>query len=70
MATEDLLMDTCDRYALHEKYKDTIKCMLMKFSLDFLTHLDKHEEMTGEQFYSFVNAWADENLRMEKKDDM
>jgi hypothetical protein len=60
-------MDTCDRYALHEMYKDTIKTMVKSFAVDLLQKM--HEGLPAEELISFCDEWVDDHIRAARFED-
>ncbi len=64
-------MDTCDRYELHEHYKDVLKHMMKRFSRDLIGDLiinamERGEEISIEQFDTFADMWVDDHIIPEK----
>lgn len=60
-------MDTCDRYALHEMYKDKMKQIIKRFSYDLISALHSDTPIRQiETLEMFCEQWVDDNVRPTK----
>lgn len=64
-------MDTCDRYALHERYKNTVKKMMTDFGCElFITISELNGCESSEEVIEFISRiadkWVEYNIRPEK----
>lgn len=57
-------MDTCDRYALHEAYKQRLKSMMIQFTSDLM----EVDDSMAESFciYEFADKWIEDHIRPAK----
>jgi hypothetical protein len=61
------IMDTCDRYELHEMYKDKVKTMISAFTIELFEQLEKTLEQ-GDHFEDFdipfyIDEWVEKYIR-------
>lgn len=60
-------MDTCDRYELHEAYKDKLKKMMSAFTVGLLHKFEIiSEEGEGLELFDiqlFIDDWVENNCR-------
>ncbi len=61
-------MDTCDRYELHEMYKDRLKDMFTLYSYDLIVELQKQESnnFSMQQVYDFAHKWVEGHIKPER----
>ena len=61
-------MDTCDRYELHENYKNQLKYMMKRFCRDFVLDMifkavDRGDVISVEEFEIFTDDWVDRHTK-------
>lgn len=57
-------MDTCDRYELHEAYKNIVKQMMKNCCLDFLVFISEEncEDLSDNFVEEFCEEWVEEHI--------
>lgn len=65
-------MDICERYALHEKYKNTVKSMIVAFTSDLLVAIQMNiieDDDTLYDLHNFIDDWVDDRIRPARFDE-